>query len=152
MPRGRTLRQCSSGWRLRQAWAAESRRPSVPVRYLSGMATPRRPLVVYVDVDDTLIRSFGSKQIPMPSVVERVRALAREENVLLYCWSSGGAEYAREVATRLGLVGVFEGFLPKPNVLIDDLRMDAWRDLLTVHPNEAASLDGDYARERLGWG
>lgn len=31
--------------------------------------------VVFVDVDDTLIRSVGSKRIPMPSVVSKVRAL-----------------------------------------------------------------------------
>jgi hypothetical protein len=115
------------------------------------MAAPPRTLVVYVDVDDTLVRSFGSKQIPMSSVVDRVRELAKEEGVVLYCWSSGGAEYAREVATRLGVVELFAGFLPKPNVLIDDVRMEAWRDLFTVHPNETSTLDAKGARGRLGW-
>jgi len=50
-------------------------------------------LIVYVDVDDTLMRSVGSKRIPMPRVVERVRKL-RDDGALLYLWSSGGAEYA----------------------------------------------------------
>jgi hypothetical protein len=36
----------------------------------------RLPLVVYVDVDDTLIRTAGSKRIPIGSVIEHVRALA----------------------------------------------------------------------------
>ena len=49
-------------------------------------------LVAYVDVDDTLIRSFGSKRIPMTEMVHHVRDLARE-GVALYAWSSGGAEY-----------------------------------------------------------
>lgn len=51
----------------------------------------QRPLVVYVDVDDTLIRSFGSKQIPITSAVDSVRALCSEPGVSAYCWSSGGA-------------------------------------------------------------
>ncbi len=33
------------------------------------------PLIVYVDIDDTLIRSFGSKRIAMSHTVDRVRQL-----------------------------------------------------------------------------
>ena len=110
-----------------------------------------RTLVVYVDVDDTLVRSFGSKQIPMPATVDRVRALAAEEGVLLYCWSSGGAEYAERVANGLGIGALFTAFLPKPNVMVDDVQVADWRDLLVVHPNQAAHLDAPEARARLGW-
>ena len=42
---------------------------------------PERPapprLVAFVDVDDTLVRSVGSKRIPMPTVVQRRTALPR---------------------------------------------------------------------------
>ena len=34
-----------------------------------------RPLVIYVDVDDTLVRSYGSRQIPITGVIERLRLL-----------------------------------------------------------------------------
>ena len=34
--------------------------------------------VIFVDVDDTLVRSFGSKRIPMSSTVEVVKKLAAE--------------------------------------------------------------------------
>jgi hypothetical protein len=34
----------------------------------------RQP-VVFIDVDDTLVHSFGSKRIPMPAVIAHVRAL-----------------------------------------------------------------------------
>ena len=37
---------------------------------------PDRPLVVYVDVDDTLVRSVGTKSVPIPGVVEQVKKLA----------------------------------------------------------------------------
>lgn len=99
------------------------------------MNTPRQPLVIYVDVDDTLVRSFGSKRIPMPTVIRHVREL-KEEGADLFAWSSGGAEYARQSAEELGLVDCFTAFLPKPSVLIDDQRVEEWRRLLQVHPGE----------------
>ncbi len=34
-------------------------------------------VVAYVDVDDTLVRSFGSKRIPMTEMVRHVRELKR---------------------------------------------------------------------------
>lgn len=103
------------------------------------------PLVIYVDVDDTLVRSFGSKRIPISSVVDHVRAL-HANGVRLFCWSSGGAEYARASAAELGLEPCFLGFLPKPNILIDDQSPAEWRGFVCVHPNEAPSRTiDDYA-------
>lgn len=34
--------------------------------------------IVFVDVDDTLVRSIGTKRIPMPAVVDRVKSLYDE--------------------------------------------------------------------------
>lgn len=107
-------------------------------------------LVVYVDVDDTLVRSFGSKRIPMSSVVEHVRELHRR-GVTLYCWSTGGSDYARQAAAELGMETCFTGYLPKPNVLIDDQPPAQWRRMVCVHPNEAASMTlEDYDAAVLG--
>lgn len=100
------------------------------------MATTR--LIAYVDVDDTLVRSFGAKRIPISSVIEHVRELHRR-GVTLYCWSTGGAEYAQSTARELGLDACFSGFLPKPNILIDDQTPAEWRTLICMHPNEATS-------------
>ncbi|MEM6483630.1 MAG: hydrolase [Pseudomonadota bacterium] len=91
--------------------------------------------ITYVDVDDTLIRTAGTKRIPIPNVVQYVREQV-EAGVSLYCWSSGGAEYAKEVAEELGIAQLFVTFLPKPSVMIDDQRPDEWRYLRVVHPNE----------------
>lgn len=55
----------------------------------------RRKRIIFVDVDDTLVRTFGHKRIPMPAVIDTVRRLAATGQAELYCWSSGGAEYAR---------------------------------------------------------
>ena len=111
-----------------------------------------RPLVIYVDVDDTLVRSYGSRQIPITGVIERLRLLCAEDGVVAYCWSSGGAEYARGVAERLGIAELFLAFLPKPNLMIDDQPPSAWPDVCVLHPNEAMSTDAAAARLKLGWG
>jgi hypothetical protein len=94
-----------------------------------------RSLVVYVDIDDTLVRSTGAKRIPIPSAIQHVRAL-HDQGGALYCWSSGGAEYARQSAAEVGLEHCFIAFLPKPEVLLDDQPISKWRWLLNVHPAE----------------
>jgi hydroxymethylpyrimidine pyrophosphatase-like HAD family hydrolase len=96
-----------------------------------------KPRVVYVDVDDTLIRSFGTNRMPMPSVVASIRAL-HQDGVVLYLWSSGGADYARASAVELGIESCFVAFLPKPDVYIDDQSFDEWRYCRHVLPGNSA--------------
>jgi hypothetical protein len=95
-------------------------------------------LVIYVDVDDTLVRTVGGKRVPMPRVVERVRSLAAE-GAELYAWSSGGAGYARESARELAIEDCFAAFLPKPQIVIDDQAPADWRRLVHVYPTDASS-------------
>lgn len=93
--------------------------------------TPKQ--IVYVDVDDTLIRSVGTKRIPIPAAIKRVRALHRD-GAILYLWSTGGAEYARTSAMELGFESLFVGFLPKPTLIIDDQQVHEWRQLKHERP------------------
>jgi hypothetical protein len=93
----------------------------------------KRQLCVYVDVDDTLVRSAGTKRMPIPRVVEHVKKLAGS-SAELYCWSTVGAEYARSTAKELGIESCFLAFLTKPNILIDDQEVDAWKRFRVVHP------------------
>ncbi|UQN06549.1 DUF705 domain-containing protein [Deinococcus sp. QL22] len=96
------------------------------------------PLVVYVDVGETLVRNHGRARLPMPAVIRPVRELHAQGAVLsCWCWSSGGAAYARESAREVGLEAVFLAFLPKPMVLLDDQAVGTWRCLLQAHPNAA---------------
>ena len=89
--------------------------------------------IVYVDVDDTLVRSVGTKRIPTPAAIERVRSLHRD-GALLYLWSTGGADYARSTASELGLENLFVSFLPKPTLIIDDQEVHEWRSLRYERP------------------
>lgn len=66
---------------------------------------------MYVDVDDTLVRHTGTKQIPMPATIAHVRDL-HQQGAELYCWSTGGTAYARSAAEALGLDHCFTGCLP----------------------------------------
>jgi FMN phosphatase YigB (HAD superfamily) len=93
--------------------------------------------IVFVDIDDTLIRSLGAKRVPMPGVVARVRALY-EDGAEMYLWSSGGAEYARASAQELKLEECFAAFLPKPTSYIDDQPVQEWRFCKHVYPAAAS--------------
>ncbi|SEK31691.1 Protein of unknown function [Roseateles sp. YR242] len=95
-----------------------------------------RPRIVFVDVDDTLIRSVGMKRIPMPAVVAQVRAM-HEAGDQLYLWSSGGADYAKASAVELGVEGCFVAFLPKPDVYLDDQAVSDWRFCRHVLPGNS---------------
>jgi hypothetical protein len=97
------------------------------------------PLVIFVDVDDTLVRSVGTKRIPMPAAVSAVKRLA-EQGAVLYGWSSGGAAYAKASAQELDIERCFVGFLPKPDVVLDDQPPAEWRRLIHVHPLSAADM------------
>ncbi len=90
-------------------------------------------MVVFVDIDDTLIRTVGTKRIPMPRVIERVKKL-HVEGATIYLWSTGGAEYARSSAAELGITECIFAFLPKPNLIIDDQEVRDWRTCKYEYP------------------
>jgi predicted HAD superfamily phosphohydrolase YqeG len=90
-------------------------------------------MIVYVDVDDTLVRSTGATRIPMTSVIEHVRQL-KADGATLYLWSAGGADYCRATAIELGIEDCFVAFLPKPRVMIDDQEVKDWVFCTTFHP------------------
>lgn len=106
-------------------------------------------LIVYVDVDDTFVRSVGTKRIPIPGVIEHVKEL-KQSGATLFCWSSGGAEYAQHSAKEFGIDGCFDAYLPKPNVLIDDQAVADWRLCLEIHPQEVESRGALKYLEQLG--
>jgi FMN phosphatase YigB (HAD superfamily) len=95
--------------------------------------------ILFVDVDDTLVRTVGQKRIPMPAVISRVRELSKTE-VEMYLWSSGGADYARSAAIELGIEDCFVGFLPKPEIYLDDQPVHEWRFCKHILPNNAADI------------
>jgi len=90
-------------------------------------------MIAFIDVDDTLVRTVGTKRIPIPRMVARVREL-HAQGAMLYLWSSGGTDYAHESAIELGIEECFIGFLPKPNLLVDDQPFSEWKYLVHELP------------------
>ena len=82
-------------------------------------------MVVYVDVDDTLVRWCGSKWIPRSSVIEKIKERAAAGD-RLFLWSRAGDGPARQVAEELGIAELFEAILPKPDHIIDDEPFSEW--------------------------
>jgi len=107
-----------------------------------------KDLYVYVDIDDTIVRSAGSKRIPIPNVIKHVREL-KSQGAVLFCWSSGGAEYAKATAEEFGITDCFIAFLPKPNILIDDQEMSSWKRFSHVHPSSCTSTSVDHYMRKL---
>lgn len=99
-----------------------------------------KPKNIYVDVDDTLIRTYSTKIIPIIATVEKIQEL-KSNGHKLYCWSSGGAEYAKKITEELGIEQLFSAFLPKPNILIDDQKIKNWNRFYELHPNSINNSD-----------
>ena len=90
-------------------------------------------MIVYVDVDETLISNAGSEQQPIPDVVAHLRRI-HADGVKLYCWSAGGAEYARKCAA---LAGVVNGKTVDVSALVSD---DADVRLITSRDEEGVEI------------
>jgi hypothetical protein len=98
-----------------------------------------KPLTVFIDVDDTLTRSVGTKRIPIPAVVAKIRRL-KDEGAAMYLWSSGGAAYCEATAVDLGISDCFKGFLAKPDVYIDDQPVSEWRYCRHFYPGQVDDI------------
>lgn len=101
------------------------------------------PFTVYVDVDDTLVRTTSGTVIPIPGVIAHVRHL-HERGAQLYCWSAGGADYAQQTAERLHIAHCFTAYLSKPHLFFDDQQPSEWPGFCVQHPS-ACSSSPDYA-------
>lgn len=85
-----------------------------------------RNVNVYVDVDLTLVDPVGRM---LPGADDAMRRL-HQAGCHLFLWSTGGGQYCRDVAERLGIVQLFEAFLPKPDIFIDDMPSTIFNGLL----------------------
>ncbi len=75
-----------------------------------------QPAIIFVDVDDTFVRSMGTKRIPMPNVLRHIREL-KKQGATLYCWSSGGGEYAKASAQEFGVADCFESAASRSDMM-----------------------------------
>ena len=81
------------------------------------MARRMKNVAIYVDVDLTLV---DEHQRLKPSAWEGLLTL-REAGCRLFLWSTNGADYCRQIAERHELAPLFDAFLPKPDIYVDDM-------------------------------
>ena len=72
---------------------------------------------IYVDVDLTLVDEMGRL---LPKAVEGLLTL-REAGCRLVLWSNAGVDYCRGIAERHEIAELFDAFLQKPDICIDDM-------------------------------
>jgi hypothetical protein len=72
---------------------------------------------IFVDVDLTLIDANGK----MLAGAGEALAKLKDKGCHLFLWSTNGADYARKVAGLQKLTDLFEGFVAKPDIIIDDM-------------------------------
>lgn len=110
------------------------------------MTTPRAAQastaapIIYVDIDDTLVRHVGAKMIPIPKTVAWVRTQA-DKGAQLYAWSQGGGDYAARCVQTLGLDDCFVACLPKPSYAVDDRLPTQWPGCQWIHPMNLKPTD-----------
>ena len=72
---------------------------------------------VYIDVQQTVIDANGQLFDGVAEALGRLKTAGFR----LYLWSSEGGYYAWETAEKHGLVYLFDGFLGKPDIIVDDM-------------------------------
>jgi hypothetical protein len=72
---------------------------------------------IFVDVDLTLVDTNRN----LPAGATEALTKLKEKSYHLFLWSTNGSDYAQKIARLHGLTDMFEGFVAKPDILIDDM-------------------------------
>lgn len=91
---------------------------------------------IFVDVDLTLV---DHNQNLIDGVRDALQRLV-DRGCHLYLWSSAGKRYAESTALRFDLADLFEGYAPKPDIVIDDMP-NTTLPAFVFNPNQEASWD-----------
>jgi hypothetical protein len=93
-----------------------------------------RKSIIYIDVDDTLIRTFGTKQIPIPRSADYFRRM--------HMSYTDGVELEQTILETLrqssvSISDLSASFLPKPDIVLDDRLEILLEHCEFIHPNNA---------------
>ena len=75
----------------------------------------------------------------MTKTIKKIKELY-QDGFEMYCWSSGGADYAKKTCQEFGIEDCFKFFLPKPNFLVDDQDINEWNFLIKEFPQNFSNL------------
>jgi len=101
-------------------------------------------LNIYMDVDDALLNSNEGVDLRADETLRQIVLKLRGDypDSDLYLWSGAGGAYAKEMADKHGLAGLFKAFLGKPDVVIDDKPS-------SVFPRRAVVWKGDVLWQKI---
>lgn len=91
---------------------------------------------VFIDIDDTITSDMG--QTFFSEAIEAIKLISLKVNIFI--WSQGGIDYANEIVKKANIEEYVCAVLPKPDLMIDDLSVEAWSGLLKIDK-----------RSPLGW-
>jgi|SRR5215471_10544600 len=102
---------------------------------------------IFVDVDQTLIDANGTLLAGAREALVKLR----DRGCHLFLWSTNGADYAMNVAQINGLRDLFEGYVAKPDIIIDDMPGTALNPLVFgVNAEQSwAALAGKILRKHI---
>ena len=91
--------------------------------------------IIFIDIDDTLVRTYGLKRIPIGKTIQAIFRFHKEGSEI-YLWSNGGSDYCKKTAKELGIDKCITGFLPKPTLYIDDMPTSDWKFCQHIYPGQ----------------
>ena len=56
--------------------------------------------IIFIDIDDTLVRTYGLKRIPIPKTIQAIFRFHKEGSEI-YLWSNGGSDYCKKNSKRI---------------------------------------------------
>jgi phosphoglycolate phosphatase-like HAD superfamily hydrolase len=102
---------------------------------------------IFIDVDLTLVDASKKLLSGVPEALAKLR----DKGCHLFLWSSNGAEYARNIANLYHLTDMFEGFVAKPDIIIDDMPNTVLKPFVFDVNNESSwpALAGKIIRKHI---
>ena len=96
---------------------------------------------IFVDVDLTLV---DHNHELLPGAREAIMRLV-DRGCHLFLWSTAGQKYAEGMAARHGITHLFEDFVAKPDIIIDDMPGTVLNPFV-FNPNDEQSWDAMVGR------
>ena len=100
---------------------------------------------IFVDVDLTLVDANGILLEGASAALIKLK----QKDCHLFLWSTAGGDYARAIAAQHGMTELFEGYVPKPDIVIDDMPATVLNPFLfNVHDEKSWTAMADRILEK----
>lgn len=102
---------------------------------------------IFVDIDDTLTPDLGKSFFE--GCIEKLIRLSERANIII--WSKGELSYINEIVEKSGLSEYVSMCIPKPSLIIDDLKFNEFSGVFNLIDGDWSSLDLDVEDLESDW-